>query len=87
MRHASGAAGHIPAAAAAPLDAAPLAVGSDRAADVGRAGRQRVPSLAVALLAVARFAPPLVLGAALRHLPPRLFLYGEERLAAGCRST
>ena len=32
---------------------------------VGRAGRQRVPSLAVALLAVARFAPPLVFGAAL----------------------
>ena len=54
----------IPAAAAAPLDAAPLAACSDRAADVGRAGRQRVPSLAVALLAVARFAPPLVLGAA-----------------------
>ena len=49
----------------APLDAAPLAAGGDRAADVGRAGRQRVPSLAVALLAVARFAPPLVLGAAL----------------------
>ena len=48
-----------------PLDAAPLAAGGDRAADVGRAGRQRVPSLAVALLAVARFAPPLVLGAAL----------------------
>ena len=43
-------------AAAAPLDAAPLAAGSDRAADVGRAGRQRVPSLAVALLAVARLA-------------------------------
>ena len=49
----------------APLDAAPLAAGGDRAADVGRAGRQRVPSLAVALLAVARFAPPRVLGAAL----------------------
>ena len=66
----------IPAAAAAPLDAAPLAAGIDRAADVGRAGRQRVPSLAVALLAVARLAAGIRgrAAGAERHLPPRLFL-------------
>ena len=42
-------------AAAVPLDAAPLVAGGDRAADVGRAGRQRVRSL-VAALAVADLA-------------------------------